>query len=361
MKTLAFATALLGSVSLLCTTAAFAQNGTLSKAVGGYTFEEAAKEAPATKDFHSKKGQLTFAIVTHTAGNGFFDPTYVGAQVAANAFGIKLIMLGSEAPVDDIPREIQILNQIVNDPTIDGVIMTTPQSGAYNDLVKKLTEKGIPVATTNSFDPNILNRSQISHTGQDASAAAIGGEALVTCLIKNNVKGGTIVLPNTTTLGNVEVNNRITAAFNAIVKGLNAAGRLKDFKVDAGPQNIGIDVDKDNIVGSMVTLIESRKDVVGAFTANGFTTPALGDAISQLKKNGQICAFGFDLGPKQQEHIKTGALTGSLGQQPFLQGFWPVAQLYLQIDRGVSAANLDTRAQLVTKDNLGAVGKRFEN
>jgi simple sugar transport system substrate-binding protein len=36
-------------------------------------------------------------------------------------------------------------------------------------------------------------------------------------------------------------------------------------------------------------------------------------------------------------------------------------QLYLQIDRGVAAANLDTRAQLVTKDSVGTVGKRYEN
>ncbi len=36
-------------------------------------------------------------------------------------------------------------------------------------------------------------------------------------------------------------------------------------------------------------------------------------------------------------------------------------QLYLQIDRGVSAADLDTKAQLVTKANVGAIGKRFEN
>ena len=68
-----------------------------------------------------------------------------------------------------------------------------------------------------------------------------------------------------------------------------------------------------------------------------------------------------DLGPAQQEAIASGDLTGSLGQQPFLQGFWPVMQLYLQIDRGISAANLDTRAQLVTKDTVGNVGKRFEN
>jgi simple sugar transport system substrate-binding protein len=36
-------------------------------------------------------------------------------------------------------------------------------------------------------------------------------------------------------------------------------------------------------------------------------------------------------------------------------------QLYLTIDRGIQAANLDTRAQLVTKDDVEKVGKRYEN
>ena len=226
----------------LWSSGAFAQSGTINKAVGGYTWEDAAKEAPTTK----KDGKpLTFAIITHTAGNGFFDPVYVGAQVAANAFGINLIKLGSEAPMDDIPREIQILNQIVNDPTINGVIMTTPQVGAYNDIVKKLEDRGVVVATTNSFDGTLLDRSNISHTGQDASAAAIGGEAIVKCLIKNNIKGGSILFPNTVPVGNIEVNNRVTAAFQATVKALKAANRLQDFKVDAGPNNIGVDVGAD--------------------------------------------------------------------------------------------------------------------
>jgi len=342
---------------VLCS-GAFAQQGAISKAVGGYTWEDAAKEASTTK----KNGKpLTFAIITHTAGNGFFDPVYVGAQVAADAFGIKLIKLGSEAAIDDIPREIQILNQVVNDPTIDGVIMTTPQVGAYNDIVKKLEDKGVVVATTNSFDGTLLDRSNISHTGQDASAAAIGGDAIVKCLIKNGVKGGSILFPNTVPVGNIEVNNRVTAAFQATVKALKAANRLQDFKVDAGPNNIGVDVGNDNTAAPIIQLIESRKDVVGLFGPNGGVTPAIGDAITQLKLNGKICAFGFDLGPRQLEQIKTGALQGSLGQQPFLQGFYPVMQLYLQLDRNIAAANLDTRAQLVTKDNVDKVGKRFEN
>ncbi|MGY5793226.1 substrate-binding domain-containing protein len=340
---------------------AFAQSGSVEKAVGGYNFAEAAKEDPNTKNFHSADGHLTFAIVTHTAGNGFFDPVYVGATVAGNMIGAKILLLGSESPVDDPARAIEILNQIVQDPTIDGIIMTTPQVGAYNDIVKAAEAAGIPIATTNSFDATILHRSAISHTGQDASAAAIGGEALANCVIASGATSGSILLPSSTAMGNIEVNNRVTSAFNTIVKTLKEAGKLDAFKVDAGPENVGIDTNPNDPVNALVSLFESRGDVVGAFTANNVFTPPLVKAVAQMGKTGKLCAFGFDLGPAQQEGIAAGNLTGSLGQQPFLQGFWPVMQLYLQIDRGISAANLDTRAQLVTKENVAKVGKRFEN
>src|ERR671924_105515 len=165
------ASASIGAMAVLLSAGAYAQEGTVAKAVGGYTFEEAAKEHPDTKNFHSADGHLTFAIVTHTAGNGFFDPVYVGATVAGNLIGAKILLLGSESPTDDPARELEILNQIVNDPTLDGLIFTTPQVGAYDDIVRTAESKGIPVATTNSFDGTLLDRSSISHTGQDASAA----------------------------------------------------------------------------------------------------------------------------------------------------------------------------------------------
>jgi len=136
---------------------------------------------------------------------------------------------------------------------------------------------------------------------------------------------------------------------------------LGNFTIDAGPENIGIPVNDADIASSIVTYIESRGDVVGIFGPNGAVTPAIVNAVTQLGLEGQICSYGYDLGPTQQEGLQTGALTGSLGQQPFIQGFWPVVQLYLQIDRGVQAANVDTRAQLVTKESVGDVGKRFEN
>ena len=142
---LLLASAATAVASSLVAQAAFAQSGSVEQAVGGYSFDEAAMEDPATKDFHSADGKLTFAIVTHTAGNGFFDPVYVGAKVAGDLIGANILLLGSESPTDDPAREIEILNQIVQDPTIDGIIMTTPQVGAYNDIVKAAEATGIPV------------------------------------------------------------------------------------------------------------------------------------------------------------------------------------------------------------------------
>ena len=110
-------TILFGSVAALVATGAWAQSGSVDSAVGGYSFDEAAKEHPDTKNFHSNDGVLTFAIVTHTAGNGFFDPVYVGAKIAANLIGANVLLLGSESPVDDPAREIEILNQI---PSLTG-------------------------------------------------------------------------------------------------------------------------------------------------------------------------------------------------------------------------------------------------
>ena len=178
-------------------------SGGVEQTVGGTPFMEAAEPSPDTSNFHSEDGKLTFAIISHTAGNGFFDPAYVGAQVAADAFGINLIKLGPEAPIDDYPRQFEIINQVLQDPTIDGLAITTGQAGAYNDVIAKAQELGIPVATFNSWDPSLKDRNSISHTGQDASAAAIGGEAMVKCILDSGAEGGSILFPNTTTMGNV--------------------------------------------------------------------------------------------------------------------------------------------------------------
>ena len=129
--------------------------------------------------------------------------------------------------------------------------MTTPQAGAYDDIVKTAEKNGIPVATTNSFDGGIFDRLGISHTGQDASAAAIAGEALVQCLIDRGITGGLDHLPERARRwATSKSTTASSSAYNAIVAALKAAGKLDAFKVDAGPENVGVEADPNDPVNA---------------------------------------------------------------------------------------------------------------
>jgi simple sugar transport system substrate-binding protein len=175
------------------------------------------------------------------------------------------------------------------------------------------------------------------------------------------VEGGSIVLPNDTAMGNIEVNNRVHRGLQRHRQEPDGGGKLDKFKVDAGAEGVGRHCRHERSGQFDRLAVRVARRCRRRLCGNNVFTPALAKAVAQTGNTGKICAYGFDLGPAQQEALASGDLTGALGQQPFLQGFWPVMQLYLQIDRGISAANLDTRAQLVTKDNVGNVGKRFEN
>jgi simple sugar transport system substrate-binding protein len=334
---------------------------------GGIDFDKAAGVNTAAKNFRSKDGVLTIAIVTHTAGNGFFNPVYVGATAAAAEFSraglpINLLRLGPPDAADDIPEQLEILRAALANPKLDGLALTTPQAGAYKDIINKAFELGIPVATLNSYDPFLPRRNQISHTGQTASAAVIAGEALVNDLFKRRVSSGSILILNDLSSKSEEVNDRVRFASQAIRNALKEKG-LTGIGLNDG-QGQGVNVRNGN-TDDVLEVLRATADVVGVFAPSGQITPALADAITVLKKNNQISAFGFDLGPAQLKAISEGALTGSLGQQPFVQGYWPIKQLVLQIDRGIGAVNVDTRAELVTKSNLAAFQKnvktRFTN
>jgi simple sugar transport system substrate-binding protein len=63
---------------------------------------------------------------------------------------------------------------------------------------------------------------------------------------------------------------------------------------------------------------------------------------------------GYDLLPKTLQEIQSGNLDFTIDQQPYLQGFLPVVQLFLYKLSGglMQPAETDTGLLFVTKDNV---------
>ena len=185
---------------------------------------------------------LTFAIVTHTAGNGFFDPVYVGATVAGNMIGAKILLLGSESPTDDPAREIEILNQIVNDPTLDGLIMTTPQVGAYDDIVTRRGGERHPdrhhqLVRRRHPQPQ---RHQPHRPGRFGGRHRRRGAGAVPDRPRRHrrARSSCRTTPRWATSKSTTASPRPTTRSS---RRSTKAGKLANFQVDAGPENVGVD------------------------------------------------------------------------------------------------------------------------
>ena len=70
------------------------------------------------------------------------------------------------------------------------------------------------------------------------------------------------------------------------------------------------------------------------------------------KKPGQIKNIGFDTSPAIVDAFRKGYVQLSSDQQPYLQGFLPVASLALTIAYGFSPIGYDTGAGFVTPGNI---------
>ena len=69
-----------------------------------------------------------------------------------------------------------------------------------------------------------------------------------------------------------------------------------------------------------------------------------------------VIGGGFDLLPRTLSLIQAGAMHFTIDQQPYLQGFYTVMQMFSFLVSGglVGPASCDTGLKFVTKDSVGA-------
>ena len=281
-----------------------------------------------------KHKKWKFAFVNHVTTNPFFVPTQYGIQDACALLGCDYQWTGSQKSIAS--EMVNAMNTAIA-ANVDGIAVCLVDQNAFNAPTDKALKAGIPVF---SYNADTKGNDRLAYIGQDLYQAGKAlGERIVSLVEEGDVVGF-IATP-----GQLNIQPRLDGAADAI----KASGKKINFQqVATGPT-----------VNEEVSRVDSyyvgHKDVKGMFAVDAGSTMAVGETMKKygLHEKG-VRAGGFDLLPKTLDAINAGDLDFTIDQQPYLQGFYTVMEMFLyKMSGGLTGpAEINTGLKFVTKSSV---------
>jgi len=292
--------------------------------------------------------QWNFVFVNHVTTNPFFVPTQYGIQDACALVGCKYQWTGSQTST--VAEMVNAMNTAIAGKA-DGIAVSIIDPTAFNAPVESALSAGIPVLSYNADAPATSKNARMAYIGQALYASGFQMGNRIASLIPSGDVVGFIATP-----GSLNIQPRINGAKDAI----KASGQPINFtEIATGP-----------LVPSELSVIEAyylgHPSLKGMFAVDAGSTQGTSQIMEKygLAAKG-VHAGGYDLLPKTLQEIQSGNLDFTIDQQPYLQGFIPVIQLFLYKLSGGLMFPSDTNTGLlfVTKSNVGpylSTQTRFE-
>jgi simple sugar transport system substrate-binding protein len=246
-------------------------------------------------------------MITHeTPGDTFWDRIKAGANQAAKDTGSTLKYSSDPSA----PNQATLIQNAI-DSKVDGIATTLVTPDALIPTVQKAVAAGIPVDSFNSGTDFFVKAGSIAHFASDERLAGQQAGA------KAKAAGATKILCTIQQTGSVALEDR-------------CAGVKDSFP---NTENIQVNGADDSAVTSALQAKFSQdKDINWVITLGA--TQAL-DAIKAESGANSTAKIGtFDLNKDAAQAVKDGKLQFCIDQQPYLQGYMAIVQLYLYKKNG---------------------------
>jgi simple sugar transport system substrate-binding protein len=312
--------------------------GSLLSACGS----SASTPSGASSIFDSSKS-YKFTFVNHVTTNAFFTPTQYGIQDACKLLGCTYAWTGSET--SNVGQMVNALNSAVA-AGVGGIAVSLVDATAFNSPVASALSAGIPVV---AYNADVKTNPRLAYIGQDLETS---GEELGEHIAKLVPEGDVALF--IATPGSLNIQPRI----NGALKTLGKYPAIKTHVIATGA-----------LGAEELTHIESyfvgHPETKGMFAVDAEDTQAVAETIHKHGAGGRVKGGGYDLLVPTVEGIAAGDIQVTIDQQPYLQGFLPILELYLyQVSKHLSGiADVDTGLKFVTKETVGlyqSTKSRFE-
>jgi simple sugar transport system substrate-binding protein len=276
--------------------------------------------------------RLKIAMVTHSAqGDTFWDIVQKGAKAAAAKDNVDLVY--SADPEGG--KQAQLVQAAI-DQKVDGLIVTLAKPEALKDVLKKATDAKIPIVTINSGADKSAEYGALVHFGQDEKVA---GEAAGEEFNKLGVKKAICVIHEQ---GNVGLEDRCAGAKKTF------SGQMENLFVQGSnmPQ----------VKSSITAKLQAAKDTDAILTLGA---PFAATAVESVKEAGSSAKVAtFDMNKQLITELRSGSIQFAVDQQPYLQGYGAVDELWLYKNNGNVVGGgrpVLTGPAIVTKDTAGSI------
>lgn len=301
-----------------------------------------ARREPGSSDSGSGqpgKPAYRFVIISHATAAPFFVPVRKGVEEAGRLLGVDATFTGP--PDFNVERQVEFIKAAIASG-VDGIGTTMPNPDAFNDVVGEARQKGIPVIALNADAPGSKRLAYIGQGNLEAGRS-MGRE------IKELLPAGGPVLLCEHTAGAFNLEERLRG--------------VREILQQAGNFNVQVLATTTDLVKAnslIASFLQGHPDTKGFFGVDDITGSAIAQVIDREGLKGKVLGGAFDLVPEVMNAIKAGTMQFTIDQQPYLQGFDTVMQLYLLKKYQLAPTDVNTGVAPVTAANVEKVMKLAE-
>ncbi len=287
-------------------------------------------------------------VFTHhsSAANTFWQAVKKGYEDACGKIDAQcqMVFVQNEGSIDQQVANMQAA--VATNPT--ALLTTVVDGNAYNQVLADAQAKGILVIAVNVDAAESQEVAPHAFIGQGFVAA---GHALGEALGKDFPEEGPIKALVGVSAPGQSWSEQRAAGVMQFLDEFKAAHPDRDVsyeKMDSG-------TDIATVADRVGAYLNANPDTV-AYYDTGYWVAGLGRVLKDRGvEPGKYLLGGFDVVPDVLTQVQAGYVTAVVDQQPYMQGFMPVMEVYLNSAFGLSTADINTGKGIVTQKDADAI------
>ncbi len=276
--------------------------------------------------------EKTLGLVLSTLNNPFFVTLRDGAQKAADAAGVKLIIVDAQ---DDSAKMTAGIEDLIT-KKVSAILINPTDSDAVVPSIKKANDANIPVFT---IDRGANGGNVVAHIASDnVAGGTMAGEFLCKAI---GGKGNVVELQGIAG----------TSAARDRGKGFDdyMAANCKDAKIVAQQT---ANFNRDEGLKVFENILQAQPDIAAVFAHNDEMILGAIQAADAAKRTG-IVFVGFDAVDDAVAAVKDGKLAATVAQQPAEIGRLGIETAIKSLNGEKVDASIPVPLSLVTAESLG--------